>query len=301
MRRRIKRDYSWNGSSWTQTNEIHFIYDGNLVVQERDINNQPQVTYTRGNDLSGSLQGAGGIGGLLARTVNPSIISPELSAFATTYYHSDGNGNITCMLYPSQTIAAKYLYDAYGNTLSQYGNLADANMYRFSSKEWNGNSELHYYLYRSYDPNLQRWLNRDPKNEFGFRLIGEKKDVQNLSDYPNAYCFCRNTPTDKLDSYGLRDFNVPSGASILTVSGLGTLLEVWALSKGCDKIGPGESAYGDTPASMLSYFSAYMLAAAAFQCNGSPFVIKSMVYKDASGNCHWGGIYVICTCSGNGA
>jgi hypothetical protein len=68
MRRRIERDYNWSGGAWMQTNEIHFVYDGNLVIQERDINNQPQVTYTRGNDLSGTLQGAGDIGGLLARS-----------------------------------------------------------------------------------------------------------------------------------------------------------------------------------------------------------------------------------------
>jgi hypothetical protein len=52
LRRRIEKDYTWNGSAWTQTNEVHFIYDGNLVIQERDTNNAVQVTYTRGNDLS---------------------------------------------------------------------------------------------------------------------------------------------------------------------------------------------------------------------------------------------------------
>ncbi|MGH7952406.1 MAG: hypothetical protein ACREFE_10885 [Limisphaerales bacterium] len=67
MRKRIEKDYAWNGSSWTETNEVHFVYDGNLVIQERNANNLPTVTYTRGNDLSGTLQGAGGIGGLLAR------------------------------------------------------------------------------------------------------------------------------------------------------------------------------------------------------------------------------------------
>lgn len=42
----------------------HKVYDGMLVIQERDTNNAPLVTYTRGNDLSGSPQDAGGIGGL---------------------------------------------------------------------------------------------------------------------------------------------------------------------------------------------------------------------------------------------
>ncbi len=42
-------------------------------------------TYTRGLDLSGTLEGAGGIGGLLARTLSG----------ASYYYHADGNGNVT--------------------------------------------------------------------------------------------------------------------------------------------------------------------------------------------------------------
>jgi len=74
LRKRIERDYMWSGSAWQQTNEIHYIYDGNLVIQERDANDSPQVTYTRGSDLSGSLQGDGGIGGLLARTDHASAI-----------------------------------------------------------------------------------------------------------------------------------------------------------------------------------------------------------------------------------
>jgi hypothetical protein len=70
MRRRIRREYSWQSGIWNLQSEIHYIYDGNLVLQERDVNNLPLVTYTRGLDLSHSLQGAGGIGGLLARTDN---------------------------------------------------------------------------------------------------------------------------------------------------------------------------------------------------------------------------------------
>ena len=178
MRRRVERDFAWAGSSgWQLTNEVHFVYDGNLVVQERDINNQPQVTYTRGNDLSGKLQEAGGIGGLLARNdraqaVPGLITSGGGSAFGIpSYYHADGNGNVTMLISASQMIVAKYLYDPFGNVLAKCGLLADVNNYRFSSKEWNANSGLYYYLYRFYDPNLQRWLNRDPIGEIGFEAF----------------------------------------------------------------------------------------------------------------------------------
>jgi RHS repeat-associated protein len=188
MRRRIERDYIWNTgtSNWLQTNEVHFIYDGNLAVQERNASNLPQVTYTRGKDLSGSLQGAGGIGGLLARTDNTKLMVGDPTALA--YYHSDGNGNITCLMTPYQQLAAKYLYDTYGNTLATYGSLATANRYRFSSKEWNGNSGLYYYLYRFYDPNLQRWPNRDPLMEIGGI---------------NLYEFAGDNPVTKYDKSGL--------------------------------------------------------------------------------------------------
>ena len=87
MRRRIRRDCTWTCTAW-QTNEVRYVYDGLLVVQERDANNMPLVTYTRGNDLSGSLQGAGGIGGLLARTDNLLLNTPTPQA-AHAYYHCD--------------------------------------------------------------------------------------------------------------------------------------------------------------------------------------------------------------------
>jgi RHS repeat-associated protein len=83
------------------------------------------------------------------------------------YYHSDGNGNVTTLVSPSQYIVAKYLFDAFGNTLSASGSLAQANLYRFSSKETHLNSGLLDFLHRYYDPNLQRWPNRDPIEEQG--------------------------------------------------------------------------------------------------------------------------------------
>jgi hypothetical protein len=151
MRRRIRREFTWQIGAWAQTNEIHYIYDGNLVIQERDAGNQPIVTYTRGLDLSGSLDGAGGIGGLLAWTALDYATIP----LGQNYYHGDGNGNITMMINTNQNIVAKYLYDAFGNIISKSGLLADANLYRFSSKETDSPSGLIYYLYRYYDPHLQ--------------------------------------------------------------------------------------------------------------------------------------------------
>jgi RHS repeat-associated protein len=200
MRRRIEQDYTWQSSAWVETNEIHFIYDGNVVVEERSANNNPLVSYTRGNELSSQLQGADGIGGMLARTTYGQEI---LGAPMTAFYHSDGNGNITALMYPSQQLAAKYLYDPYGNTLAMSGPLMSFNKYRFSCKEWINNTGLYYYGYRFYDPDLQRWVNKDSWGERGFETVRRLTKLSISVHEPNLYEFVANDPVEWFDSLGL--------------------------------------------------------------------------------------------------
>src|SRR5207247_9383926 len=104
--------------------ETRYIYDGWRVIQERDSNNVPTVSYTRGNDLSVSLEGAGGIGGLLARSVY------DGSGGWTNHacYYADAGGNITSMLDANQSVVASYRYDPYGNLISSSVSLACANI-----------------------------------------------------------------------------------------------------------------------------------------------------------------------------
>jgi RHS repeat-associated protein len=179
-RRRVRKEYTWTGSAWSLTNEVRYVYDGRLPIQERDGANAVKVTYTRGQDLSGTLEGAGGIGGLLART----------DSAGHAYYSGDANGNVTCLFNNSGQVVARYSYDPYGNLMGMSGTLAAANLYRFSSKEVHPNSGLVYYLYRYYYPNLQRWLNRDP--------LGEKGGL-------NLHQPFEGDPIVNLDSYGLHN------------------------------------------------------------------------------------------------
>ena len=132
---------------------------------------------------SQTLDGAGGIGGLLARS------HPGNKHF---YYHADANGNVTAIVNQNQTLVAQYRYDPFGGLVSQSGPLAEINLYRFSSKEFHPPSGLYYYGYLFYDPNLQRWLNRDPS--------GSK-------DGPNLFAFVHNGPINAFDTWGLEDFS----------------------------------------------------------------------------------------------
>ena len=190
-RRRIVKDYGWTGSAWQVTNEVHYIYDRFQVLQERDTNDQPLVTYTRGVDVSGTLEDAGGIGGLLARTDNKQWIAGLSTAH--NYYFFDGNGNVAALVSTNGVPVAQYAYDPFGNILTMSGPLAYVNTYRFSSKEWNNNSGLYYFGDRFYDPLCQRWPNRDPFGEYGGL---------------NLYDYVYNDPLGMLDPYGLALFGL---------------------------------------------------------------------------------------------
>jgi RHS repeat-associated protein len=190
---RVRKDYYWYEpyGQWTLSEEVRYIYDGMSVIRERNSGNTPPVSYTRGRDLSGRFEGAGGIGGLLARSHGYSGGTWSTHSF----YHADGNGNITMLVNSSQSAVATYRYDPYGNTLHSSGTLAGANLQRFSSKLALDvpSMALYYYGYRFYAPDLQRWVNRDP--------IGEQGGI-------NLYGLVRNNPVNYRDLWGFDEGRV---------------------------------------------------------------------------------------------
>jgi RHS repeat-associated protein len=262
MRRRIRKEFTWQSSSWVQTNELRYNYDGMLVVQERDGDNLARVTYTRGNDLSGSLQGAGGIGGLLARSDNSQTLSPE-PRLADAYYHSDGNGNITMLVNTDGVPLAHYAYDPYGNLLSMTGPLAIANHYRFSSKEWISNSGLYYYGFRYYSPILQRWLNKDPIQETGGI---------------NLFRYAGNNPLSSIDPYGNA---CPAAAGVLVGTGesLTVLIPPVAIIAGTVAVvGAGMYVYNITPV----YPSSRMPPIGLSVVNSPPLIASTVIDTTAN-------------------
>ena len=68
---------------------LHFIYDGwNLIGQLNGSNNALIASYYWGPDLSGTMHGAGGVGGLLWETTYGSGTTTD------SYAAHDANGNI---------------------------------------------------------------------------------------------------------------------------------------------------------------------------------------------------------------
>jgi len=168
------------------------LWDGWNIVRETVAigNQQSSITnsYVWGLDLSGTLQGAGGIGGLLAEVRD--------GAFYTATY--DANGNVTEYLSANGTLAAHYEYDPFGNTVVQSGPMADSFTHRFSTKPWCAVTGLSEYLFRKYSPGMGRWLSRDP--------IGEDGGI-------NLYAAIHNDPVSLRDILGLITYSYMSRGS----------------------------------------------------------------------------------------
>ena len=180
-RRVTKRVERFDGEAW-QTVETHtFVYDGGNIVLEKIASpdgTSRTVEYFWGNDLSGSEQGAGGVGGLLAVSIDGMFYFPCY----------DQNGNVVCYVSESGTIAAQYVFDPYGNVIDQYGNMPDQFAFGFSTKYLDRETGLVGYQRRFYRPDHGRWLNRDPIEEDG----GE-----------NLYAFCQNNSILFVDLNGM--------------------------------------------------------------------------------------------------
>ena len=198
-RRIVKRVERFDDAEW-QTSETHtFTYDGSNIVLERIAfanGTTRTVEYFWGNDLSGTEQGAGGVGGLVAVSVDGAFFIP-------CYDH---NGNVVCYVSESGAIAAQYVYAPYGNVIEQYGALAGRFAIRFSTKYTDIETGLISYLRRFYCPDHGRWLNRDPIEERG----GE-----------NLYAFCANCPPLYYDYLGM-DFWGYFFDAIQTAAGIAT-------------------------------------------------------------------------------
>ncbi len=198
--------------AWTEISDTRFLYDGWNLLAEYAWNASTSTfslnaSHAWGLDLSGTAQGAGGVGGLLWTTV---------AATAKTYAPSiDANGNVFAYVDCSDgVIAGKRDYGAFGEAVLTTG-VAGSLPFGFSTKYEDKESGLYYYGYRFYNPSTGRWLSRDP--------IEEKGGL-------NLYEFVLNDPIAKIDALG----NSPQGAALIgaiaVISSCALPYHVYALS-----------------------------------------------------------------------
>ena len=102
------------------------------------------------------------------------------------FYMRDHLGSIRELTDSAGGIRARYEYDPYGRPTKVEGNM-DSD-FGFTGHYFHAPSKLHLALYRAYDSETGRWLNRDP--------IGEAGGI-------NLYGYVFNDPVNSIDRFGL--------------------------------------------------------------------------------------------------
>lgn len=221
----------YDGTGFTAVaSQARYVYDGWNLIAEYNATSALALTRTLvwGLDWSGTLQGAGGVGGLrLVRDYGTG------DTYLPVY---DGNGNVMALVSRNTTtLAACYEYDAFGQTIRAEGSYAAAHAFRFSTKFTDTETGLVYYGLRYYSPSLGRFINRDPSEEQGGL---------------NLYAFCSNNGINAWDYLGLIEGQIRAGGRAWDI-----VHTTWDTPE-VDVIGQGINIYeGTDPISRVKAFA----------------------------------------------
>jgi RHS repeat-associated protein len=189
--RRVQKTASnLTGGNWVVQDDRRFIYQGNNLIAEINSNTLAVIkSYYWGLDLSGSGQGAGGVGGLLMAQDSSGSYLPMFDAMGNVHgLIAATSVTLGGTVYPAGSIVAAYEYDASGQTLRESGPYAASNPIGYSTKYTDLETGLIYFGRRYYSPTLGRFINRDPIEEAGGS---------------NLYAFCGNNGVNNLDYLGM--------------------------------------------------------------------------------------------------
>ena len=178
-----------------------YFYDGWMLIKEIVANTNGTtdvIEYHWGKDLSGTIGGAGGVGGLLYLAISNSS-TPNSSTRQLYIPFYDAYGNVMGYWDAQGNVVAEYTYDAFGKLIALSGSMANIFSIRYSTKYFDPETGFYYYGYRYYSPELMRWITRDP--------IGEEGGV-------NLYAMCENNSVAQFDVFGLYELTLISDNTV---------------------------------------------------------------------------------------
>ncbi len=159
--RRVRQTtFDGSSGSYVATEDLKFVADGWRHIAELNATNNALLrSYSWGKDLSGSLDGAGGVGGLLML---------NSVANGVHYYTYDGNGNMAALVKATDgSVSQQCEYEPFGKLLRNTGLMAGENKFLFSTKRNDATTDLLLYEYRVLKTETGTWPNRDPIGELG--------------------------------------------------------------------------------------------------------------------------------------
>jgi RHS repeat-associated protein len=222
--------------SGTVTSTKQYVWAGGVIAEERDGSNTVTKRYFDQGEQRIS------------------------SGTATNYFYTrDHLGSIRELIASDgATIAVRYSYDPFGRATQVSGSINCD--FQYAGMYEHPTSDLNLTMYRAYNPNIGRWISRDPSGE---------------DSGANLYAYCSNSPVDNCDLSGLH----PVPAINYQISDLDVQTQIAAVRARVDfQNMSSESVFGymnDMAGLDTSYLRIYP-ANATFTYTGTDFPTLSM-------------------------
>jgi len=143
-----------------------YAYDGDNLVEETNSSGAAVARYAQTEEVDEPLA--------------------MLRSATTSYYNADGLGSITSLANGAGALAQTYTFDSFGNQTASSGSLV--NPFRFTSREFDTETNLYFNRARYLDPSTGRFLSKDPA-----RFDGGI----------DFYAYVSNNPINFTDPFGL--------------------------------------------------------------------------------------------------
>jgi len=147
---------------------VNYVYDENNIIEELDGSGNVLARYAQGLEIDEPL----------------SMLRPG----NTGYYERDGLGSVTSLSSAAGSLAQTYTFDSFGNQTASSGALT--NPFRYTAREFDQETGLHFYRARYLDSGNGRFISQDP--------IGYNGGM-------NVYRYVKNNPILFTDPLGLCD------------------------------------------------------------------------------------------------
>jgi RHS repeat-associated protein len=176
-------------------------------------------------------------------------------AGVSSYYHFDGLGSVVALSNDTGSIVERYSYDIFGepNRTSDVNN-----PYLFTGRAYDGETGNYYYRARYYNPQIGRFISRDPilsPVQMGDNFFWLLPSLTGSPQKMHSYVYCSNNPANYIDPGG----NIAAwvwvaviGATILLVYCLHCIHKMVEAQRKCMEMMPPEPPHYNDPCANLN-------------------------------------------------